>query len=144
MTNLEALKELYVSMGGKPEDVADLTLLADVIAKLKGVAKNNEPLIVNITYNEQTEMFETDTPQTRIWQAEENNERILLNDISNQRMLGVSTVEYLDGEKKIFSTPVTSSAVSSTVEYKFYIINLDDGVEENAVAALESYTIRKA
>lgn len=38
MTNLEALKELYISTGGNPKDVADLKLLADVIAKLKGVA----------------------------------------------------------------------------------------------------------
>ena len=31
MANLEALKNLYVALGGNAEDVAEYTLLADVI-----------------------------------------------------------------------------------------------------------------
>ena len=38
MGNLEALKALYVAMGGNEEDVANLTLNAEVIAALADVA----------------------------------------------------------------------------------------------------------
>ena len=38
MTNVEALKALYVAMGGAEEDVANLTLNSEVIAALADVA----------------------------------------------------------------------------------------------------------
>ena len=39
MGNLEALKKLYVAMGGAEEDVANLTINADVIAALSDLAE---------------------------------------------------------------------------------------------------------
>lgn len=39
MGNLEALKKLYVAMGGAEEDVANLTINADVIASLSDLAE---------------------------------------------------------------------------------------------------------
>ena len=38
MTNLEALKELYVSLGGAEADVANVTTIADMIVALQDVA----------------------------------------------------------------------------------------------------------
>lgn len=38
MTNVEALKTLYVAMGGQASDVADLNTSADIIAKMASVA----------------------------------------------------------------------------------------------------------
>lgn len=38
MGNIEALKALYVAMGGAEEDVANLTLNSEVIAALANVA----------------------------------------------------------------------------------------------------------
>ena len=39
MGNVEALKELYVAMGGDAEDVADLSLNAEIIAAMADVAE---------------------------------------------------------------------------------------------------------
>lgn len=38
MGNVEALKDLYVAMGGDPDDVKDLTLNAEIIKALADVA----------------------------------------------------------------------------------------------------------
>lgn len=40
MGNVEALKALYVAMGGAAEDVEDLTLNAEIINALAAVAQN--------------------------------------------------------------------------------------------------------
>ena len=40
MTTLEALKDLYVALGGKAEDVAGMTTKADVISAMVDVVTN--------------------------------------------------------------------------------------------------------
>lgn len=38
MTNVDALKALYVALGGSADDVADVSLISDMIAKIAVVA----------------------------------------------------------------------------------------------------------
>jgi hypothetical protein len=39
MTNVEALKELYVALGGEADDVANVTTIAEMISEIAKVAK---------------------------------------------------------------------------------------------------------
>jgi hypothetical protein len=43
MDNLTALKKIYVALGGDADDVADMTLLSEVISAIAGkIAENAE------------------------------------------------------------------------------------------------------
>lgn len=53
MKNVEALKKLYIKLGGNAEDVANVTTIADAIDKLTEVAQGGgsggEPFVVTLT-----------------------------------------------------------------------------------------------
>lgn len=43
---VDSLKQLYVSLGGALEDVADLVTIPDMIVALAGLETTNKPLVV--------------------------------------------------------------------------------------------------
>lgn len=49
MTNVEALKALYVALGGDADDVANVTLISDMINAIAGVISASTPELPEVT-----------------------------------------------------------------------------------------------
>lgn len=97
MKNVEALKKLYIKLGGNAEDVANVTTIADAIDKLTEVAQGGgsggEPFIVTLTFTGDTTAT-GDKTAAEIKEAVEDGKQIVICADYGETTVYLNTIVY--------------------------------------------------